>query len=221
MVRQFWRAIAALTFLAANSSAQAVLLAPGSTEALPGTTSAAEPQLAGTIIEDETVSFTIGASIAGDVQLRVVRSTLDGSLDFYWRVFNANESGGSIGSFRIGEFFAPEYNANYRTDGLGDVAPTSATRFSGALDSYVNFNFRTPIGPGDSSPLFFLDTTATDYDRTAVYDVTNVGQTEISSTEFTFAPRRTVPEPGTAALLGIACALLAAATRKPARRRPS
>ncbi len=199
------------------AAANAVLLAPGGTAALPGTTSAAEPQLAGVVLEDELVPFAFaanGGSISGRVQVRVVRSTVDNTLDFYWRVFNSADSSGVIGSFRIGDFVTSAYNANWRIDGLGDIAPESATRFSGAFDSFVNFNFGDELLPGLTSRFMFLDTDATDYARNALYDLTNLGQTQISQSFAMFGPVRggTVPEPGSLALLcaaGLAGGVLA------------
>ena len=59
----------------------------GSNPALPGTTVAAEPQLAGVIIVDDLIPFSFpiasGGNILGDVQVRIVRSDLDSTLDFY------------------------------------------------------------------------------------------------------------------------------------------
>ena len=198
------KTLAALAIILPASAANAVILTEGNSELLPGTTVAAEPQLAGTIIEDEQVNFSFasggGGTINGSVQLRVVRSNLDSTLDFYWRVFNDAGSSDSIGSFRIGDFVTGQYNANYRTDGLGDDGPDSAYRFTGALSSYVNFTFDGGLAAGDSSYFFFLDTDATHYSRTGLFDVTNVTQSHISGSSSMFAPAQ-VPEPGSTLLL--------------------
>jgi hypothetical protein len=149
-----------------------------------------------------------GGTILGNVQVRVVRSSLDNTLDFYWRVFNNSESSGAIGSFRIGDFITDIYDANRRIDGLGDVAPISATRFSGTFDSFVNFNFGNLLTPGRQSRFMFLDTDATNYARNAIYDLTNIGQTQISGLFGMYAPIVNVPEPGSIALLLLAMAAL-------------
>jgi hypothetical protein len=186
-------------------SAQAVTLTPGSFTSLTGTTVAVEPQLAGTVIKDDIQPFSFAAYsgiVSGNVQVRIVRSDIDNTLDFYWRVFNDANSAGSIADLRLGSFISPEYNANYRTDGLGDVGPDRAWLFvNPPYNGYVNFNFSNGLAPGQSSFFFFLDTTATNYAQTADYDLTNMGQTQISQKYSTYAPA-SVPEPSTLLLIG-------------------
>jgi len=203
-------------------AAQAVTLVNDTAVALPGTTVAAEPQLAGTVLVDKLTDFTIaGEGITGHIQSRVVRSSLDGTLDFYWRVFNDATSRGNVGNFRIGEFIAPEYNANWRIDGLGDVAPNSAYMFGGtyAGRGYINFQFfdaassTGTLMPGQSSYFIFLDTTATSYSENALMDVANMSTTQISELLTTFGPSA-VPEPSTYAMLGFGLAAMALVRRR-------
>ena len=199
----------ALMSLAASASA--VVLTPGVMTPLPGTTVALDPDLAGIVVEDVTQAFSFaanGGTISGTVQSRVVRSTLDGTLDFYWRVESDRASAAAMQSFRVGNFFTDTYDADWRIDGAGDTAPLNGLHFNNALGN-VNFEFSDlqggGLGAGSSSFFVFLDTSATRYARTAVYDLTNIGQTEISVLYDTFAPSY-VPEPGSAALVGLGMA---------------
>ena len=191
-------------------SAHAVLLSPGDNLALPGTTVAAEPQLAGTVLVDELIPFSFSAGvgsgdITGTVQQRIVRSSVDGTLDFYWRVMSDPNSAAAIGSFRVGSFVSPEYNANWRIDGLGDKAPDHAHRFTGSEDTFVNFLFNGVPGDGllagQSSNFFLFDTTATNYAKTASFDLTGTGLGPISGQFAAYSPSP-VPVPAAVWLLG-------------------
>ena len=57
---------------------------------LPGTTEADRPELAGVILEDTMTVYSFagaaGEFVTGVINSLVVRSTLDGTLDFYWRI---------------------------------------------------------------------------------------------------------------------------------------
>ncbi len=205
-----------LTFAA---NAGAVVLSESVYTALPGTTVALEPQLAGLVLEDDIQAYSfavLGGTISGTVQSRVVRSSVDGTLDFYWRVISDASSAGEIQNFRIGDFFTSSYNANWRMDGLGDTAPMTAYLFPLGM-GYINydFGFRAGEGLAAGSESFFLllDTDATHYARTAIYDVANIGQTEASQLYSTFAPSQ-VPEPGSLAMLGIGLAAVMLARRR-------
>lgn len=205
-----WGTLAATLFgafaLLTASRTHADVLVPDSFVPLDGTTVVLEPWLAGTVVEDVMTSFAFAAYdgiVSGTVQNRVVLAD-DGTYDFYWRVFNDANSAGAVYSWRIGNFLADSYLANWRIDGLGDVAPSLAYLFGG-LDGNVNFYFVDDAGaatllPGLSSTFFFFDTDATSYSLSALYDLTNVGQTQISDAYQTFAPHA-VPAPATLLLL--------------------
>ena len=212
--------LATLVALACSGNAAAVLVDPNSTVSLPGTTAAAEPNLAGLILLDETFNFSLQATpgstemITGTVQQRVVRETNTGFLDFYWRVYDI--AGGSLGYFRIGNFNSDTFDANFRIDGVGDVSPSSIHRFAGDKSSYVNFNFVDAAGgmslhPGQSSNLFFLHTTATDYNYFAFFDLGSAGTYTMSQS---FAALTPVPEPETYAMLMAGLGLIGAVARR-------
>jgi hypothetical protein len=217
-MKNFARSLMAAALLTAASSASAVVLTAGVASALPGTTVAIQPHLAGVVLEDETQAFSFaayGGTISGTVQSRVVRSTVDGTLDFYWRVESDAASSGLIQSFRIGNFFASIYDADWRIDGVGETAPTTAYLFPGG-NGEVNYNFGATAGgfaPGSSTYFMMMDTDAKYYAKTALYDLANIGHTEISDLFATFAPGE-VPEPASAALFGLGFAGLALARRR-------
>jgi hypothetical protein len=207
------------------SSAQAVTLVVG-VNPLPGTTVAAEPQLAGTVVVDELQAFSLAGgagTLSGTVQNRVVLS-VDGTYDFYWRIrdtsFTPGTAGGTfgVGSLRIANFGAALFgaNGNFRTDGLGTLGPDNALVF-GDPTGLVNFRFSgAGLAGGDESLFFFLDTNARAFAKTAVYDLTDNGLGPITGTFATFAPAA-VPEPAGWALMITGLAAAGAALRRRTR----
>lgn len=132
--------------------------------ALPGTSAAAEPGLAGAVVNDTLVPFSVAsatAPVSGTVQVRTVRGA-DGKLSFYWKINNAAASKGQVSALHISGFPKAVYDANWRKDGLGSVAPT---KVQGGLSSdfkswLYGFAFEAPIKPGESSRFFFLRSNA-------------------------------------------------------------
>jgi hypothetical protein len=194
-------ATALLTALA--GSVHAVLLNPGDIKPLPGTTVAAEPQLAGIIEVDELLPFSFAdasGNISGAVQVRVVRSTVDNTVDFYWRIFNDPTSSDGINLIHVGDFNASFYDVNWRIDGLGDVAPTEGLRHFDPISNAFDFLFADLLQPGTTSNFVFIDTDAFSYARTATFHLLDLDQLSSSMIFTTYAPS-TVPEAGSLALV--------------------
>lgn len=155
--------------------AAAVPLGFGDTVPLAGTTAAAEPDLAGTVRNDNVISdfihigpttiFAIGA----ELQNRVVESSSDGTMIFAPRLSTTfNNTGGNflvdrLVLYNFGDF---DVDVNYRTDGLGDRGPTSASR--SADGNTLTFDYGFPLvgsnlfqNPQEDSYFLSLNTDAT------------------------------------------------------------
>jgi hypothetical protein len=132
---------------------------------LPGTTAAAHPDLAGGVVSDQLVPFAVAsatAPVSGTLQVRVVRNAA-GRLAFYWKINNAASSKGSVETLSLAGFPKQAFDADWRMDGLGTVAPSTveAAPLPGLKSWIYGFRFKTPIKPGESSRFFFLRGSAT------------------------------------------------------------
>jgi len=195
---------------------QSVPLPPGSVGVpLPGTTSFAEPDLAGPIIADQLIPFTVvdnatgGIALTGTLQDRVVRETLTGHLDFYGRItitdFGNNLA--AIDSIGKGSFAGFNLNANFRTDGLGVQGPNTASRSNDG--SEIAWYFESPLrlgalGGASESLFFFAQTDAQNFDsngsaRIVAYSLLNGGIDPTVNLGGIYEPVL-IPEPTTLAL---------------------
>ena len=140
-------AIALSAGFLAHVSAHAVALtspispAPFADTVLAGTTAAARPELAGVVLEDAMQAFNF-QGVTGTVQNRVVREA-SGTLDFYWKVnVDSSATGTGIAAFRLTDFGLSNItDADWRVDGLGTVAASTARLFNGASYPTGSINF--------------------------------------------------------------------------------
>lgn len=132
---------------------------------LPGTTAAAEPDLAGIVVSDKLVPFTLASAttpVSGTLQVRILRNSA-GKLAFYWKINNSASSKGQVDTFSVSGFPKQAYDANWRKDGLGTVAPSGVEGLLSVADFKTwiyGFRFKIPVKPGQSSRFFFLRTGA-------------------------------------------------------------
>ncbi len=161
--------MAALAYQSVSSAS--VALPPSSPPtALVGATVAAEADLAGTVLYDKLLPFTIrGAGGAvlfvGTLQNRVVRSTRTGTLHFYYRIRDTKAGlNGVVKEVKTYGFQGfSEIAVDWRPDGLGAINPFSAERSAGA-GSFITFNFSptggTVLVGGEESKFFYIKTAA-------------------------------------------------------------
>ena len=210
--------IATALLAAVAGSAHAVVLLPGDTKLLPGTTVAAEPQLAGIVEIDEVLPFSFAdgvGNISGTVQQRVVRSTVDNTIDFYWRIFNDANSSDGINLIHVGDFNTPVYDVNWRIDGLGDVAPTEGLRHLDPISNAFDFLFADLLQPGTTSRFLFIDTDALSYEKTAHFHLLDLDRVSSSILFAAYAPSSgTLPEAGSLALVAAGLAAIAFTRRR-------
>jgi hypothetical protein len=199
-------------------AAVAVPVAPGAGPvALPGTTLAADPSLAGTVLVMANTAWVSPVDpmygfpgAQGEMEASVVRETTSGTLDFYWRVSVDGASypndvplaltiaGLSLSSFAGG--------AAFDDDWLGEGPGTAAPADASATPTALTWEFAPgAFGPATESYFLLLRSTATTFDGTAT---ASFG----ASTVGTFAPSA-VPEPAGSALALAGLAVLAAARR--------
>ena len=213
--------------LLAASAAQAVTLNKTFTSEayldtfLGGTTVAVRPELAGIVIEDDIQAFSF-AGVFGTVQNRVVREDGTGTLDFSWRINVDPASTGNVSAFRLADFDYDQItDADWRIDGLPVAPDPFAVPVTGRVfnpasypDGAINFLFPDPpIGPGAGSKFFFLHTTATNYLKTASYDLLCAPSGCISDSYLTFAPAA-VPGPATFGLMSLGLGALGIARKR-------
>lgn len=172
-----------ICILCCTLDCSAVVLTNGNWVTLKGTNSAAQKELAGRVVKDEIRDFEIRDSAGnllfkGQIQDRIVKSRMTGKLHFIQRIRNTKGGlpGAVIKVTRKG-FRGYSTDVNYRTDGLGNIGPTGATR-DGTGDE-VAFIFsigkmdhpewiESAVPSGSDSKFFHVVTNATNYNRKGV-----------------------------------------------------
>ena len=216
----------------------AATLAPGDTIALPGSTLASNPELAGTIINDNVLtSNAVGLPANSNfvvrlrAQNRVVRSNTDGTLIFAPRI--REDIMISQGPFLIDRvvltgFGAYDIDASFRVDDEGDRGPTSASRSANGDVLSFGFGFPLPITsslfgapPSEESYFFSLKTDATAFQNTgrisifgrAAGDDFNTYRLDVAGLAVPTEHVPAVPVPATAVLIISGLCLIAGLRR--------
>lgn len=132
------RILTTTAFVVAAHAANAVVLAPGGVAFTTGTTAAADPTLAATVINDNLIDFRYNPSpatpltdVGGNVQNRVASGLLTDDIFFAPRIrdtFNIDGATFSIIGFSVNGYAGIDLDVDFRTDGLGDKGIFSVSR---------------------------------------------------------------------------------------------
>ena len=185
----------------------AVPLTPGNFVNLSGTTSAARPELAGTALVDTIRPFSVdlggGNFTTGTIQDSVVREDGTGTLDFLYRIINDVSSSGSIDFVTRTAYTGFSTDVDWRSDGLGTIAPDQASRNAAGDQVLFDFFANNLLFPGAESRFFFIKTDAIDFNEGGTGELAVTGN--VGSNTFTFSTYQpAVPEPSSAILLAVA-----------------
>lgn len=195
----------ALTSCFAGLSSAATITENQSGAIVSGTSLVDNPHLAGEVIDEMRSTFNMRYNqtehTTGTIVSQVVRSSVDGTIDFYWQIFNDPTSHGIIDTLQVFKFDRFPYNADWRSDSDGDVGPRQVVALPGGGDGRVMWLIGeiyggTDLRPGQRSYAMFFDTTETTYRRDGYMYVTGDWST---LTMPTFAPP--IPEPSSYAML--------------------
>lgn len=174
-------AICATALTLGLQSADATPLTPGGSIVMTGTTSASQPELIGSVVEDGILTTnTVGVPTLPvlfayfNVQNRVTESSADGTMIFAPRITGAgNVTQGNLLVDRmiLSGYGLSSIDAAYRTDGAGTRGPTAASR--SADGDILDFTFGFPLvfsnlvgGVAEDSYFFSLKTNATEFENT-------------------------------------------------------
>jgi hypothetical protein len=178
----------------------AVVVAPGTVHPLSGTTSAANPNLAGVVQSDPLVPFEIvddagAVLVRGNLQDRVVRSNATGTLVFAPRLRDLEAPSGpaEVIVLRVTGHDGVSTDVEYRTDGLGDIGPGSVSRSAGAGDVLTFRYAPASIAPPDESLFISIFTDAEHFARSG--STTIVARAENGKLSSVTIPFTNAPDP--------------------------
>jgi hypothetical protein len=186
-----------------------------------GTTVAAHPFLAGTVLVDTLQNWSDGLGDSGQVQTRVVSETGTGTLDFYYR-FYTGSGPNPVEALRVTDYTGINpISVDFRTDGVGIVGPDTVKRVGTAGEQGVNFifsnGFTLSSNFNDNSYFMLVHTDATTYAvatadvLTITHGVTGAPIENLSNAFNVYAP---VPEPENYAMLLAGLGLFGLARRR-------
>ncbi len=142
-----------LTFFCTNVGA--VVVSPGDSAFMPGTTLTATTELNGTVIYEDSLTYNLYDGpfplFQGHaVKNKVIRSNLAGSLIFALQLLNSsNTIAGDdvlIDSISLNGYAGWQTDVHYRTDATGDRGPTFVERSADGDDLLLTFGFPLLIG---------------------------------------------------------------------------
>lgn len=169
-------ALAAVCAFAGAGQAASVNVLPGTSAELFGTTNDAEGgALAGAVLTDNLIGFTLEDYLAGTVQNRVTLADSDGTLTFAPRIRDIVSlipalEFSVITGFSLTGYGGAETLIEYRTDGLGDDGPESVSR--SADGDVLTFRFDRPaLDLTEESYFLSIDTDATAYALTGTMTI--------------------------------------------------
>jgi len=158
-----------MLLLPLSQPADAGIVTAGGSAHPGGTSVAARPELAGTVVHDEVIPFSVsgggGQIFSGSLQDRVIRAS-DGTLSFV-QLVQADTSlarRALLDFVRRNDFSGVSTDLDYRTDGAGQADLHPIKVWHSADGKNVQFRFHDHLSSGDETLGYFVKTDATSFD---------------------------------------------------------
>ncbi len=179
-------------------------LDPGATVGLVGISSAEDPTLQASVVHDFGQDFEIidpaGEPLMGRLVSRASVRIDTGQIDFNWRIIVLDGKTGQIESIAVTGYEGWSVGVEYRTDSVGLLGPSEASRSIDAdTVGYVFDPTLTGFFGTHESHYFFARTDAFEFAMTGTATITMTNGESV--TLATWAPA--VPTPSGLALLGL------------------